>query len=174
MEGIIGDILKITIPAALVLTAMYLATKSFIARELDKKELKIKTNNAEAALPIRLQAFERMTLFLERISPDNLFPRINRNDLTADELRYVAINEISNEYQHNLAQQIYMSEDSWQQIKNAKEFMISSINDAASRCEKNAPGLELAKIVLSESMQDESNPVISAMITLKNEIRKIF
>ncbi|QCK14085.1 DUF7935 family protein [Mangrovivirga cuniculi] len=174
MEGIIGDILKITIPAALVLTAMYLATKSFIARELDKKELKIKANNAEAALPIRLQAFERMTLFLERISPDNLFPRINRNDLTADELRYVAINEISNEYQHNLAQQIYMSDDSWQQIKNAKEFMISSINDAASRCDKNAPGLELAKIVLNESMQDESNPVISAMITLKNEIRKIF
>ncbi|NMM49376.1 DUF7935 family protein [Marinigracilibium pacificum] len=174
MEGIIGDILKITIPAALVLTAMYLAVKSFISKELEKSSIKIKAKNSETVLPIRLQAFERMILFLERISPDNLFPRINRNDLTADELRYVAINEISIEYQHNLAQQIYMSEDSWQQIKNAKEFMISSINDAAGRCDKNAPGLELAKIVLSESMQDESNPLITAMLTLKAEIRKIF
>ncbi|MEQ9660772.1 MAG: hypothetical protein RLO00_21710, partial [Fulvivirga sp.] len=84
MEALI-EFGKIIIPAGLVLYAMYLIVKSFINSELDKKRIEVRGKSIETVLPNRLHAFERVILFLERISPNNLIVRLNNGSYTARE-----------------------------------------------------------------------------------------
>src|ERR1700741_2896889 len=102
------DLVKILIPASIVLYAAYLIVRSFIMRELELKKLEIRARGIETVLPSRLQAYERMTLFLERTAPQNLLVRINAPGLSAREFHRLLLDEIRNEYNHNVSQQIYI------------------------------------------------------------------
>ena len=110
MEAII-DFIKILVPAALVLYAMYLTVKAFLNKELEKTRLEIKEKNIEVVLPVRLQAYERIVLFLERMSPNNLVTRLNQAEMTAKVFQQIMLREISDEYNNNVSQQVYMSEE---------------------------------------------------------------
>ncbi len=81
------EILKYTLPALIVLITAYSLLKSFLNSELKKVQLKLRMNNQKEVLPMRLQAYERLTLFLERIKPHNLIPRIAEPSMSATELR---------------------------------------------------------------------------------------
>src|SRR6187402_2317698 len=109
MEALI-EFIKILLPASIVLYAAYLLVRSFIQREIDLKKLEIRSRSIETVLPNRLQAFERMTLFLERMSPQNLLVRLNTESMPAREFHQILLSEIRNEYNHNVSQQIYISE----------------------------------------------------------------
>ncbi len=85
---------KILIPASLVLYAVYLVVRSFITREIGWKKLEVRTRSIETILPVRLQAYERITLFLERISPQNLLIRLNNPAYTARDFPKVLLDEI--------------------------------------------------------------------------------
>lgn len=93
MEAVI-EFGKIIIPAALVLYAVYLLVRSFIIKEIELKKLEIRTRSIEIILPARLQAYERMTLFLERIAPQNLLIRLNNPGFTARDFQRVLLDEI--------------------------------------------------------------------------------
>src|SRR5215208_7812767 len=124
------DLVKILVPATIVLYAVFLIVRSFIMRELELKKLEIRGRSIETVLPVRLQAYERMTLFLERTSPQNLLVRINTPGLTAREFHRMLLDEIRNEYNHNVSQQVYIGEGVWSLIKNAKEDLTIQINEA--------------------------------------------
>ena len=94
MIDIILDFGKILLPAALVLYAMYLTMKSIMAKEMVQANMEYKIENSKVALPNKLQAFERMCLFLERLSPGNLVLRVNTSKMTAKELQQLMIAEI--------------------------------------------------------------------------------
>ena len=131
MDALI-DFGKILIPASVVLYAAFLLVRSFTQRDIDLKKLEIRGRSIETVLPNRLHAYERMTLFLERMSPQNLLVRLNTGGVSAKEFQHVLLNEVRNEYNHNVSQQVYISEEVWELIKNAKEDLIVNINDAAS------------------------------------------
>ncbi|MDQ3394398.1 MAG: hypothetical protein M3512_09850, partial [Bacteroidota bacterium] len=118
------EFLKFLVPALLVLYAMYLTVKAFIQKDLEQQVLNIKMKNQEVLLPIRLQAFERMALFLERITPNNLVLRLNDGSYSAKQFQQVLLSEIREEYYHNLSQQVYMADESWDLVKNAMEEII--------------------------------------------------
>lgn len=120
MESLI-EFGKILLPAALVLYAMYLGVKVMIAKQLTVHEMEIQQKNIAITLPIRLQAYERMSLFLERIAPNNLIVRLNQPELSSREFHQMLLEDIRNEYNHNVSQQVYMSDEVWQEIKTAKE-----------------------------------------------------
>jgi hypothetical protein len=101
---------KILIPASIVLYAAYLLVRSFLAKEIELKKLEIRGRSIETVLPLRLQAYERMCLFLERISPQNLLIRLNVGLIPAKEFHQMLLAEIRNEYNHNVSQQIFMTE----------------------------------------------------------------
>lgn len=122
---------KILLPASVVLYAVYLMVRAFISKELEMKRLEVRGRSIETLLPTRLQAYERMTLFLERISPQNLLVRLNNPAYTARDFQKVLLEEIRNEYNHNVSQQVYMSEGLWDKIRNAKEDLVIQINEAA-------------------------------------------
>ena len=101
MEAII-DFIKILVPAALVLYAMYLTVKAFLNKELEKTRLEIKEKNIEVVLTVRLQAYERIVLFLESMSPNNLVTRVNQGEMTAKVFQQIMMREIRDEYNHNV------------------------------------------------------------------------
>ena len=84
---VILDIVKIVLPAGLVLYAVYLIVRSFIGKEIEKIKLEVRGKSIETVLPNRLQAYERMVLFLERMNPSNLLVRLNTGNYSAREFR---------------------------------------------------------------------------------------
>lgn len=168
------DLLKITIPGVLILYTAYLMVRSFMQKQLDELHLSLRHKNQETVLPIRLQAYERICLLLERIAPNNLIPRLNDKDLTAKHLQVVLVNEIRSEFNHNLSQQVYMSDDAWMYISGAVEQLISLINESANELPAEATSLDLAKMVFEKSMRNEQDTIRGALEYVKKEIRELF
>lgn len=173
MEALI-EFGKIIIPAGLVLYAMYLIVKSFINSELDKKRIEVRGKSIETVLPNRLHAFERVILFLERISPNNLIVRLNNGNYTAREFQQILLNEIREEYNHNVSQQLYMSEEVWDLVKSAKEDLIVTINEAVGNLPAEATGVDLSKMIFEKTIQKEPDPIQHALLNVKREIWETF
>ncbi len=168
------EFIKIVLPAAAVLYAMYLVVKSFLNKELQKQHLEIRNKSIETVLPNRLHAYERMVLFLERISPNNLVVRLNNGEYTAREFQQILLSEIRSEYNHNVSQQLYMSDEVWSLILHAKEDLISTINQATDSMADNATNIDLSRKIFEITMAKDQDPIQIAMTSLKNEIRQVF
>jgi len=173
MEALI-EFGKIIIPASLVLYAVFLTVRSFIAKEIELKKLEVRTRSIETILPARLQAYERMTLFLERISPQNLLIRLNNPGYSARDFQKVLLDEIRNEYNHNVSQQVYMSEEVWNQIRNAKEDLIIMINEAASELPVDATSIDLSKKIFEAIMDKNVDLIAHGLTELRKEIQQTF
>jgi hypothetical protein len=165
---------KILIPASIVVYLSYLLVRSFIQKEIQVRSMEIRGRAIETVLPSRLQAYERMTLFLERISPQNLLIRLNAPGMTSREFHQLLLSEIRNEYNHNVSQQIYMSPEVWSYIINAKEDLIVSINDAAGELTPEATSLDLSKKIFEKAVNKPVDPIAHAVLELKKEIQRIF
>jgi len=170
----IWDLIKIIIPAAIVLYAMFLVVKTMLQKQNEAKIIEIKAKNKEIVLPIRLQAYERMSLFLERISPDQIIKRIQKNDMNVAELQYMLLNEIREEFNHNLSQQVYMSDEAWKIIKNAKEELIMVVNQSAKGLDPEAKSIELVKKVYEDTLDKKVDTIEYGLSFLKNEIQREF
>ena len=165
---------KLIIPAGLVLYAVYLTVQSFLKKEFEKNLLSIRDKNTEVILPVRLQAYERMSLFLERISPGNLVSRLGNQPYTAKEFQALMVREIREEFNHNLSQQVYMSHNLWQSIKNTLEQYIGLINTTAASLPEDAKGLDLARQLFEKIGETNFVAIDENLIQLKSEIQKIF
>lgn len=171
---IILEFAKLLIPAAAVLYGMYLVVKSFVQKELDKGRIEIKSKNSEVILPLRLKAYERLSLFLERISPNNLIIRVRDNAFTAQQFQHALLNDIREEFNHNLSQQIYISDNAWNMVKSAKEEIIAIINQSAAGIDSEGKSLELAKKIFDKVVERKSDPTALALSHLKQEVRALF
>jgi hypothetical protein len=165
---------KLLIPAAAVLYGMYLVVKSFVQKELDKSRIEIKSKNAELTLPMRLKAYERLSLFLERITPNNLVIRVRDNSYTALQFQQALLNDIREEFNHNLSQQIYVSDNAWNLVKSAKEEIISVVNQSSKDLNADANSLMLAKKIFDKMMERKSDPTAVALAQIKEEARSLF
>ncbi len=169
------EILKYTLPGLVVFIAVYYTLNSYLASENKRKNMEIRSIHFRESLPIRLQAYERMTLFLERITPVNLISRVNKQDMTAHELHIALLQNIKMEYDHNLTQQLYISLDTWQMIFQVKEEIISIINRVAIEVSPEAPSKELSRKIIEYFINNEQIlPTQKALNTLKQEVSKIF
>lgn len=168
------DLLKILLPASLVLYAVFLIVKSFLNKEYEKKQLEIRAENIKIVLPIRLQAYERMCLFLERISLNNLIIRVNDPNFNSQQLQQRLLSEIRNEYNHNLSQQVYMSNEAWGMVKRAMEDIVSVINTSGEHVTPDSRGIELAKKIFENHLNKNFDAVNQALVYIKEEIRLSF
>jgi hypothetical protein len=171
---IVGDLIKILLPAGLVLLGIYLTIEALLKKQFEKGLVEMRAKNTELILPIRLQAYERMTLFLERIAPHNLILRINQPEMTAGELQAIMLREIREEFNHNLSQQIYMSEVAWTLIRNAMEEIISLINTTAQQVEGTQPSIELARRIFETQMNRQGDSIQKALSEMKSEVQVYF
>lgn len=173
MDALI-EFIKILVPASIVLYGAYLLVRMFIQKEVDMRKLEVRSRSIELVLPNRLQAYERMALFLERISPQNLLVRLSTTGMTSKEFHQLLLSEIRNEYNHNVAQQVYMSENMWNLIKNAKEDLILNINDAAGEMKLESTSLDLSRKIFEKAINKQVDPIAHALTELKKEIQQTF
>ena len=173
MDALI-EFIKILVPASVVLYAAYLLVRSFIQKEIELKKLEVRSRAIETVLPNRLQAYERMVLFLERMSPQNLLVRLSTTGMPSREFHQLLLSEMRSEYNHNVSQQVYISEEVWVLIKNAKEDLIVSINDAASEMTLESSSLDLSKKIFEKSINKQVDPLGHALVELKKEIQRTF
>jgi hypothetical protein len=165
---------KILIPASIVLYAAFLLVRTFIQKEIDLKKLEVRSRSIETVLPNRLHAYERMVLFLERMSPQNLLVRLNTGTMPAREFHQMLLAEVRNEYNHNVSQQVYIGEEVWELIKSAKEDLIVTINDSAGEMGAESTSLDLAKKIFEKSILKSVDPLAHALSQLKQEIQRTF
>lgn len=173
MEQALLDIIKILLPAGLVLYAMFLVVKSFLTKDFERKLVELKFKNTELVLPIRLQAYERMCLFLERITPHNMIVRVNERGMSAIQLQQRLLSEIREEYAHNMSQQVYMSNESWDRVKQTMEEITTLINTSAQAVTHEHSSIDLAKIIFDRLMQLPNDPIQPTLTFIKNEIRQV-
>ena len=158
-----------TLPAVVTGGIAYLMMQKFVNLDENRRKFQLLRDNQKQALPIRLQAYERMALFLERINPLKLMIRVApfSND-TADYMNLL-IQNIEQEYEHNVTQQIYLSDEAWVMVVNAKNAIIQNLRNLAADSEiKDADQYRMK--VLSSLMETESASQL-ALEFLKSEIK---
>ncbi len=154
----------VMVAGAVYVTKMIMESKAKIAALENSKK------NQSVVLPLRLQAYERMALFLERIDPNQLIMRIHTPGLTVSQEQNLLLTAIRSEFEHNLSQQIYISDNVWAKVCDAKGDIESIINTVAADYDKDADSREFAKTVLAVTSQ---KPVVELAIQiLKADMQK--
>lgn len=182
------EFIKYLLPSIILVLLVYLMMKEFTRYNLkhmdflkDEQALmreKFKREGTaeqrKALFNARLQAYERMALFLERINPPNLIPRVLTPGQSGSALLTQLQQAIREEFEHNLSQQIYISDYAWELTKAAKENILQVINKAGAKAEDKANAADLAQSILITGFEKDSDPVEKAMAYLKKDVREFF
>lgn len=171
---IFSEILKYTLPSAVVLFGVYMLFKTSLENLLELQHMKKSGEQTKEILPLRLQAYERIILLLERITPNNLIVRLNDNNFNVVQFQNLLVQEIREEFNHNLSQQIYMSNEAWEITRKTKEEIIALINESAKEINKEAPSIELSKKIFQNVLDTENDLVSNNLQFIKNEVRQLF
>ncbi|MDO5607691.1 MAG: hypothetical protein Q4G08_04455 [Capnocytophaga sp.] len=170
MENQIITFFAFCAPAVIVGLVAYYFFNLYVKNEENRRIYLLHKENQKLSLPLRLQAYERMTLFLERINPSQLLLRIPPRNLTKKDYENLLVNTIDEEFEHNMAQQIYLSEELWNVIKAAKAATIQIIRKVAHDSEITDTHA-MAENIFKEFV-GKSTPSSSALGMLKDEVRK--
>jgi len=170
----IAEILKYTLPSLITGGVIYYVLRSFLINEQKRALLAMKIDNQEIIVPVRMQAYERLVLFLERIAINNLIVRVSQPGMNAHQLQHSMISAIRDEFEHNLSQQLYVSDKAWDLLVNAKEEMLSVINQTSAAMKPDAAASDYASAVFQSLLKHKEGPEVVALQTLKNEMREQF
>ncbi len=170
--GDIFYILRYAVPSLVVFLTAWLLLKEFFQQENKRRHADLMSDRMRISMPLRLQAYERLVLFLERISPNNLIMRTYKPEWTAKELQRQLIKSVRDEYTHNLSQQLYVSPQVWELINKAYEETLGQINALASSIDEDASATDLSQKILESDL--ERSATERAMAYLKSEARKSF
>jgi hypothetical protein len=168
------EILKITIPALIVFFTAWVLLRNMITNDQDKRRQELILQNNRTLTPIKLQAYERIVLFLERISLESLLVRVSSPEMTASQLHTALLSAIRSEFEHNLSQQIYMSQQAWEVVRNARSNLIKIINSEVEKLPPDSSGMALSKRLLEKIMELDKEPTRAAIDYVKGEIGRIF
>ncbi len=168
------EILKYALPSIFLLILSYMMLTNFTENEEKRRSYFLKKETQKSALPVRLQAYERLSLFLERITPDRLLVRLHSQGLNSKQYQSLLVESIRAEFEHNLSQQIYVSEEAWQLVVDAKSATVGIINNIANEFDSKSEGLDLRKEILNRSMAIEGFPTKKALRYLKAEVKRNF
>lgn len=171
-------LLVLAVLATIALTGYiyYLLTKRYFDNQQKTQMLQMRIDEHREAVklvtPIRLQAYERMALYLERISPESLVLRCYQPGMDTKLLQGVMTKTIRDEWEHNLSQQVYISSEAWRRIRQAKDEMMGVINSAAITIPDDADPTRLASAIFATIAEGQA-PTASALEFLKQEMREL-
>ncbi len=168
------EIIKFVLPAIMVFFTAYFVLKNQGESQISRLQLEVLKQNQNVLTPIKLQAYERMTLFLERISPIQLLQTHNQPDMSGKALRHILITTIQNEYNYNLSQQIYMSPQAWNLIKVVKEQVIKLIQEASAGMPEQATANDLSGMIVEYLKNHGEQPTDKAIQFIKAEVELMF
>ncbi|WP_026933893.1 hypothetical protein [Christiangramia echinicola] len=165
------DFIYAILPAIVIGLLSFYFFHTYFKGEENRRRFLILRENQKTALPIRLQAYERFALFLERISPGKILFRVKATSEDLDMYSNLLIASIEQEFEHNIAQQIYVSNECWDYVKTAKNATISMIRNAAGKESVTNPD-ELRELIL-KSLMDRQPPTDAALSYIKKEVKSL-
>lgn len=182
---LILELLRYLVPTLLVIFVLWMLLRFFFRREeaIRRQEIEsrdrahlagIKGKNTGIITPIRLQAYERIILFLDRITPDNLVMRLRMPGTGSGEMQGLLLQNVREEFEHNMSQQLYVSDEAWEMVKRAKEEVIQLINNTGAGMKEGDNGLDLCRKILEQVAGNDIYPTVNAIQAIKSEIRKLF
>lgn len=175
METTLLEIAKYTVPSVISLAAALLMVRLFLKKEEDYKKFEITIKNKNTTLPLRLQSYERLTLLIERMEPNNLLTRILPSDISAKDYQLMLISTIKSEFDHNLSQQIYVSANLWSAIVAVRNDMLKNIHIVAAGIPTDASASQLCKAILNQYYEMENPaPHLAAQELLREEVKSLF
>jgi hypothetical protein len=157
----------ILVGGAYYVTKLYLEKKQANAYHL--QQLAAKSDNTKASLHLRLQAYERLLLLCERISIPNLITRLRAEDATSNDLYFAMLIALQQELEHNVTQQMYVSENLWNIVRITHENVMEMINITAEKVDPKSNHLVLVKALFQFLSDHKSNPVATAQSAIRQE-----
>jgi len=171
-------ILVAILPSIVVfLTAFYLIKQFMGSRATERvadRVAEVRKDDHKHILPLRLQAYERLTLFAERISPGALLLRVHKGNMSARMFHAELVTTIREEYEHNVTQQVYVSDKAWSKVRQAKEETIRLINLSYEQVGDTSSGTELSRHVFENVSRLSHTPSQECLVAIKEEIRRLF
>ncbi len=171
-QGLI-DFLVYLAPSLLVFFTTWFLVRRFLQRESAIKAMELRTAQQKDLIPLRLQAYERLSIYLERISPQAMLLTQFEQGMDVRDFQQHLLAMIREEFEHNYAQQIYISPALWKVVRQAKEETARQIMRAASGADQQAPGYELSKHFFEIFPDPEAYPTQKALNILKAEVAQI-
>ncbi|MBP6586862.1 MAG: hypothetical protein KA208_02410 [Flavobacterium sp.] len=166
------ELASYTFPAIITGLVAYYFFNAYFKDQQNTRRWLLQKDNRKDTLPLRLQAYERMTLLMERINPSQLLVRIAPISDDKNEYANYVIAQVEQEFEHNLAQQIYISDECWSIITAAKNATIQIIRLAVKN-EKVADANQLRELILSDLLEKQS-PSSAALAFIKNEVGQLW
>ena len=166
---IILEIVKITVPALIVFFTVYTLLKQYLEGQYKAQMLKFKQDQNKTTIPLRLQAYERLSLFCERISIPNLVLRLRTENMTATDLRLAMMIAIQKEFEHNITQQVYVSDQLWQIIKIARDDALNIINLVYNQVDAKADARDYAGAMFKYLDSRDLISTDKALVAVKKE-----
>lgn len=168
------DILMGVVPSVVVGAVVYLLISKFLKAEGDRHIMEIKKEAVKFSLPVRMQAYERMILLLERIDPVKSVNRVIQPGMTARQLQKRVVAEVRNEFEHNVTQQLYVSKNTWEEVKKAKEESLKVLAVTITRVPDDADAIVYTKILIQVLAELEMASTSDSIDFIKREAKKIF
>nr|MBS0037301.1 hypothetical protein [Saprospiraceae bacterium] len=163
------EIVKLVIPAAIVFATAYTILKTYLGKQYQLKLLETKNEVQKTTVPLKLQAYERLTLLCERISLPNLILRIKSPGMSAEDLHMALLIAVQQEFDHNISQQVYVSDNLWSIIKQARQHLINTISATSTEINKDDPGSALADKLLTTYDESQEKPLETAQKAIRRE-----
>lgn len=168
------DIVKYTLAGIGTVYIAFYLVKPYLDRSEKVHLVELKKTIANQTLPLRFQAYERLVLFVERVNPANMLLRLNGTSYSAHDLHSLVVSEIRSEFQHNVTQQIYVSERAWNVVKRVKDDTMSVVTNAIKALPETATGLDLSKTILAHLSHLQDNPYDIATSMIRKDMEELF
>ena len=166
--------LLVVVPALIVFGTAYYIMKEFTTNQWRTQSLRQQAERQKTTLPIRLQAYERLALFCERISITGLVLRTRAENMTPAQYKVNLLMSIQQEYEHNVTQQVYVSDQLWQIIQVARDDLSRFIDLVSQEMEPGASARDFADHLLNHAAQRERDPLQTAQTAIRKETASIF
>ena len=167
------EILAYSIPALVVLAATWLVMHKLFNNEQEKRLWELERLSQKEISPIRLRAYERLTLLLERTTPDRMLMEMNLQEMTIPQVQQQLLRTIRLEYDHNLSQQIYVSDEVWDKIIHARDEMGAFVTAMAAGMPEGSSTLDYAKTLITAYSTNGETPNSLALSALKEEAKTL-
>ena len=171
---IVLQLALIIIPAGAVFATVYLFLKKQSQKEIIHLQIELKKERQNFFLPSRVESYQRAVLLMERIHPNSLVMRLHNPGLPAKSMQTDLLKAIREEYDHNVAQQIFISLNGWKMVRDSKEETIKIINLAGNQMGPVATSTDLASKIFEIVGEVGQLPTEITVDYLKKELQELF
>jgi len=173
MDALLQIALIILPAGGILLTAIFFLRRE-TSKELLNMQIELRKQRQDFFLPNRVEAYQRAVLLMERIHPNSLVMRLHNPGMPAKALQADFLKAIREEYDHNVAQQLFISPQAWQMVKNSKEETIKIINIAGNQMQATSTGMELSAKIFELVAEIGQLPSEITVELLKKELQELF